>query len=202
MHSSTPMPSHFKLSNKDCPTSEADKATMSKVPYASAVGSIMYAMVCTRPDLAQAVGIVSRFMSNPGKMHWEAIKAILRYLKGTLDKALVFGGNVTSHELIGYCDSDYARDRDKCKSTSGYVFTFGGTAISWRARLQTIVALSTTEAELIAAVETAKEARYLKHLFSDLGFVQDMVVVNCDSQSAIHLAGKFGIQLENKTHTC
>jgi len=159
---STPMPLHIQLSSKGSSISEKDKTYMEKVPYASAVGSLMYAMVCTRPDIAQAVGLVSRFMSNSGKMHWEAVKYILRYMKGTPDHVLVFGGRYRDFSVVGFCDSDYAGDRDRRKSTSRYVFTVGGTMISWRARLQTIVALSTTEAELIAGVEAAKEALYLR----------------------------------------
>ena len=71
---SAPLPSHVKLSLNDCPKSDAEKAEMAKVPYSSAVGSIMYAMICTRPDIAYAVGMVSKYMSNPGKKHWEAVK--------------------------------------------------------------------------------------------------------------------------------
>eukprot|EP00253_Pinus_taeda_P034959 PITA_34959 len=80
---STPFASHFKLSKEMCPKTQEDMDYMSKVPYASAVGSLMYAMVCTRPDIAHAVGVVSGYMNNPGKEHWMAVKWILRYLKGT-----------------------------------------------------------------------------------------------------------------------
>eukprot|EP00253_Pinus_taeda_P004050 PITA_04050 len=89
---STPFASHFKLSKEMCPKTQEDVDYMSKVPYASAVGSLMYAMVCTRPDIAHAVGVVSRYMNNPGKEHWMAVKWILRYLKGTTNQALCFGG--------------------------------------------------------------------------------------------------------------
>ncbi|KAL6347430.1 hypothetical protein AAG906_025145 [Vitis piasezkii] len=89
---STPLGSHFKLSKEQSPKIEEERDHMSKVPYASAIGSLMYAMVCTRPDIAYAVGVVSRFMSRPGKQHWEAVKWILRYLKGSLDTCLCFTG--------------------------------------------------------------------------------------------------------------
>ncbi|CAN0888961.1 Retrovirus-related Pol polyprotein from transposon TNT 1-94, partial [Linum grandiflorum] len=78
---STPLATHFKLSKKACPATEKEKEAMSSIPYSSAVGSLMYAMVCTRPDIAHAVGLVSRFLSNPGKTHWEAVKWIFRYLR-------------------------------------------------------------------------------------------------------------------------
>ena len=101
---------------------------MSKVPYASAIGSLMYAMVCTRPDIAHVVEVVSKFMSKPGKQHWEAVKWILRYLKGSSDTSLCFIG--ASLKLQGYVDADFAGDIDSRKSTTRFVFTLGGTAIS------------------------------------------------------------------------
>ena len=88
---STPLPVNYKLSSGMCPSSEAERMEMSRVPYASAVGSLMYAMICTRPDIAQAVGTVSRFMADPGREHWNAVKRILRYIKGNSNVALYFG---------------------------------------------------------------------------------------------------------------
>ena len=87
----SPFAGHHKLSSKECPSSKTEKEEMSKVPYQSAVGSLMYAMVCTRPDIAYAVGVVSRFMTNPGQAHWNAMKWILRYVKGTSRSSLCFG---------------------------------------------------------------------------------------------------------------
>ena len=107
---------------------------MSKVPYASAIGSLMYVMVCTRPDIAHAMGVVSRFMSKPGKQHWEVVKWIQRYLKGSSDTCLCFTGE--SLKLQGYVDADFAGDIDSRKSTTGFVFTLSGTAISWASNLQ------------------------------------------------------------------
>ncbi|PKI50103.1 hypothetical protein CRG98_029499 [Punica granatum] len=121
---------------------------MEKTHYASAVGSIMYAMVCTKPDIAHAWGVVSRYMSNPGKQHWEAIKWIFIYLQGTTERALCFEGE--NMVLNGYVDADLAGDLDKRKSTTEYVFTFSGASVSWASKLQKTVALSTTEAEYIA----------------------------------------------------
>jgi hypothetical protein len=128
-----PLAGHFRLSSELCPKTQEEKEFMEKIPYKSAIGSIMYAMVSTRPDIAHAVGVVSRFMSNPGKAHWEAVKWILRYLKGTSDYVLCFGGNKV--QLQGYTDSDLAGDLDKRRSTTGYTFTFAGAAISWASRL-------------------------------------------------------------------
>ncbi|RVX07487.1 Retrovirus-related Pol polyprotein from transposon TNT 1-94 [Vitis vinifera] len=139
---------------------------MSKVPYASAIGSLMYAMVRTRPNIAHAVGVVSRFMSRPGKQHWEAVKWILRYLKGSLDTCLCFTG--ASLKLQGYVDADFAGDIDSRKSTIGFVFTLGGTSISWASNLQKIVTLSTTEAEYVAATEAGKEMIWLHGFLDEL----------------------------------
>jgi hypothetical protein len=156
---STPLGSHFRLTKDQSPKTEQEQAYMSKVPYASAIGSLMYAMVCTRPNIAHAMGVVSRYMSNPGKQHWEAVKWILRYLKGTLGTSLCFTG--ADMKLTGYVDSDLAGDVDTRKSTTGYVYTLGGTAVSWVSRLQKIVALFTTEVEYVAVTEAGKEMVWL-----------------------------------------
>nr|GEY78011.1 retrovirus-related Pol polyprotein from transposon TNT 1-94 [Tanacetum cinerariifolium] len=151
-----------------------------------AVGSLMYAMVCTRPDIAHAVGVVSRFMSNPGREHWEAVKWLLRYLKGTSNMTLHFKGKDVI--LTGYPDADLGGCKDSYKSTTGYVFTVGGTAVSWMSKLQKSVALSTTEAEYMAIAEVTKELIWLKNFLKELGNEQVDCALFSDSQSAIHLA--------------
>ena len=182
---SSPLATHFKLSTKQSPSTAKEMEDMSRVPYASAVGSLMYAMVCTRPDIAHAVGVVSRFLSNPGREHWDAVKWIMRYLRGTSDLRLTFGSG--KPVLVGYTDSDMAGDVDSRKSTSGYLITFSGGAVSWQSRLQKCVALSTTEAEYIAATEACKELLWMKKFIQELGFKQQRYVMLCDNQSAIHL---------------
>jgi len=142
---STPLAAHFKLSSALSPQSTEEEEEMSHVPYASAVGSIMYAMVCTSPVISQAVSIVSRYMGNTGKMHWQVVKWILRYSRGTKDIGLVFHKNHnTCSNIVGYVDSDYAGDLDKRRSQTGYVFMLFGSAISWKTTLQSTIALSTT----------------------------------------------------------
>ncbi|GJS54337.1 retrotransposon protein, putative, ty1-copia subclass [Tanacetum coccineum] len=109
-----PLGGQFKLSLKDYPVREYDVERMSKVPYANAVGSLMYLMVCTRPDIAYAVSIVSRYLANPGKTHWGVVKWILKYLWGTANMGLVYGTNRGNHvDVTGFVDSDYAKDPDK-----------------------------------------------------------------------------------------
>ena len=188
---STPLAPHFKLSASQCPKTEEEREYISKVPYLNAVGSLMYAMVCTRPDISHAVGTVSWYMHNLGKEHWKAVKWILRYIQKTLDVGLIFKkDNMVGQHVVGYCDSDYAGDLDKHRSTTGYVFTLEKAPVSWKSTLQSIVALSTTEAEYMAITEAVKEVIWLQGLLDDLGVGQKQVIVFCDSQSAIHLAKK------------
>ena len=135
--------SHFKLSSVLSLRADEEKQYMSHVPYENAVGNLTYVMVSTRPVISHAVGVVSRFMENPGKEHWQAVKWVLRYLRGASDHCIIFNG---SEGLVcGYVDSDYAGDLDKRRSTTSYVFTLAGGAISWMSKLQEIVALSTTK---------------------------------------------------------
>ena len=107
------------LSKDMCPKTQKEIEEMAKVPYASAVGSLMYAMLCTRPDICYAVSMVARYQSNPGQGHWTAVKHILKYLKRTRDYMLVY--YLDSLTPLGYTDSDFQADRDERKSTSGYV---------------------------------------------------------------------------------
>ncbi|KAJ0714724.1 putative RNA-directed DNA polymerase [Helianthus annuus] len=182
----TPLGSHFKLTKDQSPKSDKERAEMLNVPYASAVGSLMYAMVCTRPDIAHAVGVISRFMSDPGREHWEAVKWLLRYLKGTSRMGLCFKGKDAI--LRGYSDADLGGCKKTFKSTTGYVFTVGGTAVSWMSRLQKSVALSTTEAEYMAIAEASKELVWLKTFLGELGKDQADYSLYCDNESAVKLA--------------
>ena len=125
------------------------------MPYASAVESLMYAMVCTRLDLAKAASVVSMYMGKIGKEHWKAVKQIWRYLKGTTNIGLIYQGN-TSCTLVGYSDSNYTIDLDARRSVIGYAFTIGNSLVSWKATPQPIVALLTAKAEYMALVEATK----------------------------------------------
>ncbi|CAA7041690.1 unnamed protein product [Microthlaspi erraticum] len=180
----TPIGAHFRLSS----TKEDEEGVdIEIVPYSSAVGSIMYAMVGTRPDVAYAIGLVSRFMSKPGAVHWEAVKWLLRYLRSSTDLNLVYTKG-ENFRVQGYCDSDYAGDLDRRRSISGYVFTVGGNTVSWKSSLQSIAALSTTEAEYIALTKAVKEAIWIRGLLIDMGLKAEKASVWCDSQSAICLS--------------
>ena len=173
---------------------------MKKVPYSSALGSVMYNMICTRPDLSHSISNLSRYMANPGREHRETLKWLLRYIKSTINEGLIYRyikstinegmiyrGSKEAVELIGYVDVDYVGDKDKRRSTTAYVFTLCGCCISWKSQLQPVVALSTTEVEYIAATEAAKEVIWLKGLLTELQILKQDVNLYLDSQSAIHL---------------
>ncbi|GJV77091.1 hypothetical protein Tco_1508675 [Tanacetum coccineum] len=157
---------HLKLNKKQALKTEAFRRRMAKVPYASVVGSVMYAMVCTRPYIAHAVGVVSRFMSKPRKEHWEAVKWLLCYLKGTSKATVCF----SRKEIIleGFFDSDYRGCLDSGKSPTGYVFTVGGTTVSWMSRIQKGVAMLTTEVEYMAILKAGKELVWLNNFLEEL----------------------------------
>lgn len=185
----TPMDKNCVLSKESCPKTEEERERMAKVPYASAVGSLMYAMMCTRPDLCFAVGMVSRYQSNPGRDHWVAVKRILRYLKGTSGVALCYHGG--SLKLTGYSDADGSADRDERKSTSGYVFLLGGAAITWCSKKQPCISLSTMEAEYVACTSAVQEAIWLRRFLQSLritAHVDDAVTVYCDNTAALAYA--------------
>ncbi|KAK3124886.1 hypothetical protein QOZ80_7BG0595510 [Eleusine coracana subsp. coracana] len=180
---STPLAPHFRLSSALCLESDYDIEYMSRVPYTSADGSLMCAMVCSGPNLSYALSVANRYMSNPGREHWKAVQWILRYMRGTSSACLQFGKS--GDGIVGYVDSDYAGDLDRRRSLIGYVFTIGGCAVSWKAFLQSIVALSTTEAEYMAISEACKEAIWLRGLYTELCGDDSCTTIFCDSQSAI-----------------
>jgi hypothetical protein len=146
---STPMDPGTRLTDMMCAKTDEEKRDMEKIPYASIVGSLLYLSTGTRPDIAYAVGEVSRFMKDPGRGHWAAVKHLLRYLKGTVDWGIKFGGPGADLTVQGYSDADYAGAQDR-RSTTGYVFMLAGGPVSWRSRRQKSVALSTMEAEYMS----------------------------------------------------
>eukprot|EP00253_Pinus_taeda_P021840 PITA_21840 len=186
-----PIPIVVKLSVEQCPKTQEEEEDMSHVPYASAVGSLMYAMVYTRPGIAHAVGVLSRFMSKPWKEHWTIVNRVFRYLSGTSDYGFCYQGRLGLDRVLdihGFVDADRAGDLDLRRSTSGYVFNLFGGAASWISKKQFVVALSITEVEYMAATHASKEAVWLQRLCSSMGLVQGAIRIDCDSQSAIFLA--------------
>jgi hypothetical protein len=182
----TPMEPNAQYSRTQCPATTLEYAKMKDVPYREAIGSLMYAAIATRPDIAYAVGILSRFSDNPGLVHWEVAKRVLRYLKGTKDWWLVYGGKKGG--LVGYADADGSMNEDR-HAVSGYAFLIEGGAVSWSSKRQEIISLSTTEAEYVAATHASKEALWLRSFIS-LVFspLVNPTILHCDNQSAIALA--------------
>jgi len=125
-------------------------------PYRQAVASLMYAMLCTRLDLAYPISVLSQHMANPSMEHWMAVKRIFRYLQGTLQMKLHFGAT-PSKEVLGYCDADWDGDLGDRRSTTGFVFMIGGGAISWSSKRQPTIALSTKEAEYMGTRKPQKK---------------------------------------------
>lgn len=155
--------------------------------YKQIVGSLMY-LTASRPDLMFVVSLLSRFMSRPTEMHFQAAKRVMRYIKGTADYG-IFYKKQDSEELVAFTDSDYAGDLDDRKSTSGYLFLLGGGAVSWASKKQPIVTLSTTEAEYVAATACACQAIWLKRVLEEMGSKQDgSITVWCDNSSTIKLS--------------
>jgi hypothetical protein len=182
----TPLNPGSHLSSSMSPQNDAEASEMRQYPYISVVGSLMYLALTTRPDIAYAAGVLARFNSNPGLAHWQAVKHILRYLKGTVHHKLVYSPSDSSEPFITYSDSDHGGNPDNGKSTGGYVVKIGTGAVSWSSKLQTLVALSTTEAEHIAAVEAGKEIIWMRQLMGELGYdISGPSLLRMDNQSAI-----------------
>jgi hypothetical protein len=184
-----PIMKGVSLSVTQCPATEKDKSVMLDIPYASAIGSIMYAMLSTQPDMALALSLTSRYQSNPGMNHWNAVKSILKYLKNTKDMVLVYGGcEEEGLSVKGYVDASFDTDPDDSKSQNRYVFILNGGAVSWRSCKQDLVAQSTMESEYMAASEATSEGVWLRKFVIELGVFPSMdnpVDILCDNINAI-----------------
>src|SRR5882672_10066370 len=175
-----PLDPHVTLSKGDGPTSEEDMLRMKKIPYLTAVGSIMYAATATHPDVAYAVQHLSQFNSNPGNSHWTAVQRIIRYLYAMKTRSLVLSRS--DIKLTGWVDSDWGACTDTCCSISGYTFSLGSGLVSWSSKKQPTVATSSTEAEYITSCHGAKEAVWLHSLLKSLGHAQDRAsCIHCDN---------------------
>jgi hypothetical protein len=183
---STPMEPGLVLTQAMAPSTPEEKAEMAKYPYQNAVGALNYLATCTRPDIAYSVSVLARFNSNPGFHHWKAVKHLFRYLQGTKDFKLVYGPDDSSNLFTSYCDADHAGDRDTGRSTGAYIIKYGSGAISWSSKLQSMVALSSTEAEYIAGVELGKEIVWLRKILTEFGYsFNGPSLLFTDSQSAL-----------------
>jgi len=189
----SPMEYRFIPSHDMSPTEPDDIAYMKTVPYSNAIGTLMYLAITCRPDISYAVSVFSRFNANPGRRHWEGVKDIFRYLKGTSSLGITYGGNRVVLEcdrnvLISYSDSDWAGCPDSRKSVSGYCVMLNGGPVQWKAQAQTIIAMSSTEAECIAAATVCNELVWMKRIMHFLGYIQNSTKLYIDNKSAICIA--------------
>ncbi|XP_060962298.1 secreted RxLR effector protein 161-like [Cannabis sativa] len=161
---------------------------MEEIPYAKAIGSVIYVMISTRPDIAYVVSTLSRFISNPGEDHWTGLKWLLRYLKTTSNYGLKFEKTGSTLKLEGFVNADYASNKDTRNSITSYCFQLNLCYINWKSQLQPVVALSTTEAEFMAITEAFKEATWINGILQEISMLKGKVSVFSDSQSAIHLS--------------
>jgi len=186
---STPMDPNLKITKEMCPTTEDERLEMKNRPYRELIGGLIYLANATRPDIAFAASMLSRFCTNPGKDHWITAKRVLRYLKATSHYGITYTKD--GRRLRAYTDSDWAGDIDDRRSCSGNVLMLSTGPISWKSRKQTSVALSTMEAEYAALSEVSREIIYIKRLLVHMGFekyVTSPIDVFCDNQSAIQLS--------------
>lgn len=190
-----PISAGEKISTYMCPKSEVERLNVQKCPYRCLIGSLMYAAVCTRPDISYAVMKLSQFLNDPGMGHWIAAKRILRYLKGTLSYGPIYAAGMEC--ISGFADADWGGDVDQRKSTSGFVFTLGGGPISWASRKQESVTLSTTEAEYISVCEATKEYLWYNNLLQEIGAFTQIELYN-DNSGCLQLTHNGGFHRRTK----
>ncbi|GJY41448.1 putative RNA-directed DNA polymerase [Tanacetum coccineum] len=156
-----------KFGSYQCPKNKLKPEEMRLKPYASIVGSLTYAQVCTHLDIAYITGMLGRYQSNPGNEHWKATKKVLRYLQGNKNSMLTYR-KMNKLEVVGYSDSNFAKCKDSSRSTSGYIFMLKGGPISWRSHKQELTTTSTIMAEYVACYHTASHTILLRNLISRL----------------------------------
>jgi hypothetical protein len=165
-----PMSYDITLSKKQCPLPPNEQERMSVIHYASAIGSIIYTMLCTHPDVSYALSVTSRYQSNYGESHYTILKNILKYLKRSKEAFLVSRGE-EELALIGYTDASFQADTNDSKSQSNFVFCLNEGVVSWKSFKQDTVANWRTEAEYIATSKAAKESVWIKNFVSELAIV-------------------------------
>ena len=191
---STPMDLNVKL-DMDVKTDKNQSISKNDLKlnhgYAQLIGSLMYLALASRPDIAYSVNQLAQFTSNPKAMHWTAVKRIFRYLKQTKNAKLTYGGNdaeINNTELNFFCDADWGNGPDR-KSISGYVTIIAGGAVAWSSKKQQTVALSTAEAEYIAATHVTKQVLWHRSLYSELKFsLPTTSTIFTDNQAAIAIS--------------
>jgi hypothetical protein len=191
MHACNPTPAPIvkgdKYASFQSPRNQYEIDQMKSVPYASAIRSLMYAQVSTRPDLAFVIGILDRYQKNLGISHWNEIKKVLRYIQGIKGLMLTYERS-DSLEIVGYSDSDFTGCLDTDRSTSGYVFKLAGRAISWSSSKQIVMISSTMYAEFVACYEAVGQEMWLKKFVPCLRVVDSIerpLKLYCDNEPAV-----------------
>ena len=163
------------LSKSMCPWTQDERTRISMIPYASTIGSIMYSMICTRPNVLYAQSFMSRYQSDSSEGYWVAVKNILKYLRRTKDIFLIYGDRHSDLHAKGYTNANLQSDRNDSNSQSGYVFTLNGGEISWKNSKQETTFDSTTKAKYITTFEAAKEAVWIRIFILELGVVPNII---------------------------
>src|SRR3990167_2624399 len=180
----TPIDPSIKLSTTQCPTTEQEIQKMKAYPYRELIGKLNYLSLNTRPDIAVSVSKLSRFMNNPGLIHWKMAIKVLRYVKTTKDFCLVL--QPTDDRLCVYTDADWAGEIDDRRSTSGHCILFGGSLVSWKTKLQSAISLSTMESEFYALTYALQEVKAVNHVLEEINIKQEQpIVIYEDNQSTI-----------------
>ncbi|GJW96973.1 retrotransposon protein, putative, ty1-copia subclass [Tanacetum coccineum] len=170
-----PMQEKLKLSKSQGASASVEIQRMQNIPYSLAVGSIMYVVRCTRPDVVFSQNITSRFQHNLGELHWTTVKNILKYLRNTKDMFLVYGGDRKRELRVScYTDAGYLTDANEMKSQTGYVFVLNGGAVDCKSTKQSIFATSSTDAEYIAAFDASKKAVWIRKFIYGLGVFPEL----------------------------
>jgi len=183
----SPLPPGVKLGKEFSPSDSDAIRDMRNIPFREVVGGLMYITNGTRPDIAYATNVLAQVASNPGRVHWEAAKYLVRYLKGTRDQRLTYGAGTSG--LFGFSDASHASEELGYKSMSGYVFVVNGGAVSWSAKKQSLVALSTAESEYIAMAHATKELLWIRSFLSEVFRpFKHPIRLFADNQAAIAMA--------------
>ena len=184
-----PIQPNHNLTNDLITENETLRHFVDPTRYRQVIGSLIYLMTNTRPDICYAVSVLSRFMQQPRELHWRFLKRLLRYIKTTCNYSIIYQKSKSTDSLLtGYSDSDFAGSIDDRKSTSGYVFKYGECLISWNSCKQKTVSLSSTEAEYIALTNAIKEIVWFKQMLSELKRETKELKLFCDNKSTIYLS--------------
>ncbi|KAM1482299.1 hypothetical protein ACFXTO_034627 [Malus domestica] len=186
----TPLVSKLKLDVEEEPLTDLST-------YQRLVGKLIY-LTIMRPDIAYAVSLISQFMHSPTSIHWEMVKSLLRYLKGSVGRGILIKKNDSTH-IMGYIDANWAGNALDRKSTTGFCTFIGGNLVTWKSKKQAVIARSSAEAEYHAMTSTTCELIWLKSLLADLGFLSTQpMYLYCDNQATMHITSNLALHERTK----